>query len=162
MKKFIISIIITIAMFSIGYSKPNTTDWVCIIHPESINQRVFSDKVIHIYDSGYVKSVWAKKYIQTEWRSYNTYRQENALIAAIRYSIANTSGGEILSANTFLDRYFWNSGNNLLLPRKSLQELLFTYTFSENQNQKNYSKYWLLMIAQSPENIYCNPWKNYR
>lgn len=159
-KMFLIIAFITAFSVSVSAQDPNSP-WICIVHPESVNQVAFQDKVITVTDLGYPRAVWAKRYITQEWRSNNQARQKEALIASIRYSAALFFAENITLDQTFAIRYFPHITDGSV-PNVTLSNLLFTYTFSGNAQQKYTAQYWLVNIAQSPVNSPCNNWRNYR
>lgn len=130
--------------------------WVCIVQPETIltsPEHRHRDAAVLTSDLGYTRFVLAKPFISTEWRSNNNHRKQEAIIAAVQYSIHHTFGGNILIKFSKLPNYLPNSVG---VPDVTVENLLFNYFYNTNQRIRSESRIWLLQMAGSPINRVCN------
>lgn len=130
--------------------------WVCIVQPETIltsPEHRYRDAAVLTSDLGYPRFVLAKPFISTEWRSNNNHRKQEAIIAAIQYSIHHTFAGNIVIRFSKLANYLPNAVG---VPNITVENLLFNYFYNPNQRIRSENRNWLLQMAGSPINRVCN------
>ena len=156
------AVIIIGGAFTYAYGQTPDTPTVCIYHPETLMKTNPAGRPVIIQVRGIYGTTTADglSYIRREWASDNPFRQEAAIVAAVMYSIALHPLKVEAAKQVPLASYF-PSGNLSIAPSPSLYKTWFTYMFTGNTRERNNSGYLLGLVANSRQNIDCNPYHPY-
>ena len=160
---FVLFIILAGLAELVGQAQTPDTPTVCIYHPETLMKTNPAGRpiIVQVRSTYGTTTADGLAYVRREWASNNPFRQEAAIAAAVMYSIAlhpmKIEAAKQVSLASYLP------GENLsIAPSPSLYQVWFTYMFSGNALQRNNSAYLLGLVANSRQNIDCNPWRSYQ